>query len=255
MVTPISADATGVPVSRLTFVSCVNRPEVARNCLLASPCLQPAAGHQVVLASEMTSAGQGALWGARLARYSWMVLLHQDVYLPEGWDRRFLVSLTEAERRFPGVAVAGVYGVRADRTHTGHVFDRDRWLGQPVREPEAVRSLDELLLAIRLDAGVLPDPALGWHLYGTDVCLQAQALGWPAVVLDAPCEHRASLLREPDGRDPRHVAHMQPVVQAFNASVRYFTARWRQALPVTTTVATLTEGFQYTLPVQADVVP
>jgi len=255
VVIQISADATGAPVSKLTFVSCVNRPEVAQSCLLASPCLQPAVGHQLMLATGMSSAGQGALWGARLARHRWMVLLHQDVYLPDGWDQRFMASLAKAEERYPDLAVAGVYGVRADQTHAGRVFDRDRWLGQPVQEPEAVRSLDELLLAIRLDAGVLPDPALGWHLYGTDVCLQAQALGWPAVVLDAPCEHRASLLREPDGSDPNHVAHMQPVVQAFNVSVRYFTARWHHALPVTTTVATLTEGFQYTLPVQADVVP
>ena len=241
----------GVSVSRLTFVSCVNRPEVAQQCLLASPCLQPAVGHQVVLASGMSSAGQGALWGARLARHAWMVLLHQDVYLPEGWDRQFLSSLAEAERRFPGVAVAGVYGVRADHTHAGHVFDRDRWLGQPGQAPEKVRSLDELLLAIRLDAGVLPNSELGWHLYGTDLCLQAEERGSPAVVLDAPCEHRASLLREPNGRDPSHVAHLQPVVQAFNASVRHFTVRWRQALPITTTVATVTEGFQYTLPGEA----
>lgn len=234
--------------AKLTFVSCVNRPEVAQRCLLASPCLQPEQGHQLILASGMTSAGQGAQWGARLARHHWMVLLHQDVYLPEGWDTRFLVSLAAAEQAFPGVALAGVYGVRADSTHFGHVFDRDRWLGEECLLPEKVRSLDELLLAVRLDAGLLPDPGLGWHLYGTDVCLQAEAKGLPAVVLDAPCEHRASLLREPDGRNAVHVAAMQPVVDAFNASVRRLTAVWPQAMPVTTTVATVCDGFQYALP-------
>ncbi len=238
----------GVHVTKLTFVSCVNRPEVAHRCLLASPCLQPQQGHQLILASGMASAGQGALWGARLARHNWMVLLHQDVYLPAGWDTRFLASLAAAEQALPGVAVAGVYGVRADQAHVGHVFDRDRWLGKASLLPEKVRSLDELLLAVRLDAGLLPDPGLGWHLYGTDLCLQAEAKGLPAVVLDAPCEHRASLMREPDGHNTGHVSAMQPVVDAFNASVCRLTAMWPQALPVTTTVATVYDGYQYVLP-------
>ena len=184
-----------------------------------------------------------------------MVLLHQDVYLPAGWDTRFLDSLAVAEQAYPGVAVAGVYGVRADQTHVGHVYDRDRWLGKENLLPEKVRSLDELLLAVRLDAGLLPDPELGWHLYGTDLCLQAEARGLHAVVLDAPCEHRASLMREPNGNNAGHVVAMRPVVDAFNASVRRLTTMWPQAMPVTTTVATVYDGFQYALPVAAGAEP
>jgi hypothetical protein len=184
-----------------------------------------------------------------------MVLLHQDVYLPAGWDTRFLDSLAVAEQAYPGVAVAGVYGVRADQAHVGHVYDRDRWLGKENLLPEKVRSLDELLLAVRLDAGLLPDPGLGWHLYGTDLCLQAEAKGLLAVVLDAPCEHRASLMREPNGNNAGHVVAMRPVVDAFNASVRRLTAMWPQAMPVTTTVATVYDGFQYALPVAAGAEP
>lgn len=238
-------------MQQLTFVCCVNRPEVAKRCLLASPCLAPGRGHQLVLASGMGSAGEGFAWGARLARHRWVVLVHQDVYLPEGWDVAFAASLAEATARFPMLAVAGVYGVRADGVHAGHVFDRDRWLGESPVAAQAVRSLDELLLAVRVDTGVAPDRGLGWHLYGTDVCLRAQSLGWAAAVIDAPCEHRASLVRDVGAASVAQREALLPVVAAFNASARRLAALWPQAMPVVTPVATLTTDFELTLPLLA----
>lgn len=234
-------------MEHLTFVSCVNKAEVAKSCLLASPCLAPGRGHQLILVSGMPSAGAGARWGAKLARHPWMVLLHQDVYLPEGWDVQFLAGLRAASREFPALAVAGVYGVRADGSHAGHVYDRDCWLGSPLEAAERVRSLDELLLAVRLDSGIGPDPALGWHLYGTDVCLQAEAAGLDAVVLHAPCEHRASLVREVASLNAEEKAQWQPGVDAFNASVETFCKRWSQALPVVTPMASVDEGYRLSI--------
>lgn len=235
-------------MQQLTFVCCVNRPEVARRCVLTSPCLAPQRGHQLVLASGMGSAAEGFAWGARLARHEWMVMLHQDVYLPEGWDVVFAASLAAAVAKWPMLAVAGVYGVRADGVHAGHVFDRDRWLGELPVPAQAVRSLDELLLAVRLDTGLAPDRGLGWHLYGTDLCLRAQSEGWGAAVIEAPCEHRASLLRDVGAATAAQREALAPVVAAFNASARRLAELWPQAMPVVTPVAALDTGFELTLP-------
>lgn len=229
-------------MTRLSFVCCVNQAQVARDCLLASPCLQPGHGHQLVIAQGMGSAGEGFRWGRELARHPWLVLLHQDVFLPPGWDEVFVSALQAAERRFARLAAAGVYGVRANGTHVGHVYDRDRWLGHSPVETEQVRSLDELLLAVHRDSGLAVAPELGWHLYGTDLCLQAEAAGQVALVLDAPCEHRSALPRTLQAHDDTAAAALQTQVDAFNRSARVLAARWPTALPVTTAVATIEHG-------------
>jgi len=35
------------------------------------------------------------------------------------------------------------------------------------------------------------DPSFGWHLYGSDLCLQARHLGLPVVAVDALCMHNS----------------------------------------------------------------
>jgi hypothetical protein len=54
-----------------------------------------------------------------------------------------------------------------------------------------VESADEVLLAVRANGPVRFDPALGFHLYGTDACLTAHRLGLRNVVVDAPAFHNS----------------------------------------------------------------
>ena len=49
--------------------------------------------------------------GRQTGRHEWNVFVHQDVWLPEDWDRRIARQLHEAEARFGPIGVAGVYGV------------------------------------------------------------------------------------------------------------------------------------------------
>ncbi len=229
-------------IAPVTFVCCVNRPEVARSCLLASPCLAAGTRHQVLIAQGMRSAGDGFAWARQLATNPWIVLVHQDVYLPPDWDRTFAVGLQAAQSAFARVAIAGVYGVRSDGEHVGHVFDRDRWLGHAPVRPQRVRSLDELLLAVRSDRGLRVDPALGWHLYGTDLCLQAEATGQDAVVIDAACEHRSTLPRALPAADAATPSALQEQIAAFNASASALASRWPSAMPVSTPVTVVDHG-------------
>ena len=135
--------------ARLSFVACVSDEEVLRTNLLASPCLGTGSGHEVILVKNCPSAADGLNLGLARSSGEWVIALHQDVFLPDGWDRRLALQLREAERRFGPVGVAGVYGVGPARElsvslaaeRIGRVLDRGRLLcdgpGLPARLPRS----------------------------------------------------------------------------------------------------------------------
>ena len=228
---------------RFSVVCCVNRPAVARSCLLASPCLAPGVGHQLLLVGGAGSAGAGMATGLALAHHGWLVMVHQDVYLPPGWDVRFGQALDAALAQHPNLAVAGVYGVTAAGAHVGHVLDRGRWLGEPLAGAVPVRSLDELLLAVRVGSGLCAAAELGWHLYGTDLCLAAETRGWVAAVVDGPCEHRSELPRMEGALGAAERGYLRAAAGAFGHSADALLRRWPHAAPVHTPVMSLESNF------------
>ena len=125
--------------------------------------------------------------------------VHQDVHLPDGWDQNLAEQIREAERRFGPIGVAGVYGASeviapADLTQPlgveriGWVVDRGLELRDGPELPAPVATLDELLLVVRRNSDLRFDAALGLHLYGADICLQALERGLGASFWAAhPC--------------------------------------------------------------------
>ena len=97
--------------SSLSFVACISDDELLQSNLLASPCLSHDSPHDVILVRRCKSAGDGLNLGVRQAKPEWVACIHQDVCLPQGWDRKLLDQLREAERQFRRIGVAGVYGV------------------------------------------------------------------------------------------------------------------------------------------------
>ena len=177
--------------------------------------------------------------GIERARHEWVVWVHQDVFLPAGWDRCLAQQLDEAERRFGPIGVAGVYGVgeviaRSDDStqplaaeRIGWVVDRGRMLRDGPELPARVATLDELLLIVRRDSGLRFDPALGFHLYGADICLQAREQGLAVVALAAPCHHNSRSVGLPE---------------AFFASAEVFARKWSHRLPVATPCVVIDRG-------------
>jgi hypothetical protein len=216
-------------VSDFIFVSSVSRWDVAHERLLASPCLR-AGAQRLVLHVNVGSAAEAVnavLEGRPPQR--WLVWLHQDVYLPEGWPTVFAQRLQEAQVRWPALAVAGVYGVHGSgpqALRAGHVLDRGRLLREPAPLPHAVDSLDELLVAVRTDCGLRMDPALGFDFYATDLVLQAQAQGLCAAVVDAYCEHWSDT--------PLTGSASAALAQRICASAAVFEHKWEKRLPVCT---------------------
>jgi hypothetical protein len=218
-----------------SFVACVsNRPALKRN-LLASPCLGAGSRHEVILIKNCPSAAAGLNFGLETAKCEWVVCVHQDDYLPKGWDRCLARQLLEAERRFGPVGVAGVYGVgevespRSPRlplgaTRIGWVVDRNRVLRDGTDLPTRVATLDELLLVVRRDTTMRFDSDVGFHRYGADICMQARERGLAVVALEALCHHNSASVGLPD---------------AFFASAEVFARKWRHRLPVATPCAVI----------------
>jgi hypothetical protein len=231
---PVSDD-----LPHLSFATCLSSRETLRTNLLASPCLRPGTAHQVIAVEGCPSAADGLNAAIHHAKHELLVCVHQDVYLPEGWDRCLAQHVREAERRFGPIGVAGVYGVGEAGEVTGEKGQAPRCAAEPVRScqrigwvvdrgrvlrdgpelPARVATLDELLLVLRRDSPLRFDPALGFHLYGADICLQAAERRLAVVALGALCHHNSRSVGLP---------------AAFYQSAEVFARKWSHRLPVAT---------------------
>jgi len=206
----------------LSFVACVSNQATLEANLLRSPCLAPDGPHELLLMRGCASAAEGLNRGIERAMNSVVVCLHQDVYLPRGWARRFWRKYDQAREEFGKVGVFGVYGVRCQNgtvARAGHVVDRDRLLQEKIPLPATVDTLDELLLALPKGSPLRFDPGLGFHFYGADVCLTAREQGLRAAVVDSLCYHNSP-----------HVG----LGADFYESARTFATKWSRRLPVAT---------------------
>ena len=204
----------------ITFVACVNDDDQLGSNLLRSPCLDPGTPHELILMRGQTSAADGFNTALEKARHDLVVFVQQDIYLPRGWDSRFVEQLHAAERQFGPLGVAGVFGYTfgpEGKRDFGRVLDRQLLYDMPTPLPAGADGLDEIVLAVRRDTPLRFDPSLGFHLYGADLCLQTRRLGLPVAVLDAPCLHNSLF------------AYLPP---AFHAARERLLAKWPDVRPL-----------------------
>jgi hypothetical protein len=178
---------------KFTLISAVNNESVLNSCLLSSPCASRA--EAVLLRRGFRSAALAYNAAIEEARTDVVVLVHQDVFLPEGWDTQMERALQQLEQEDPHWAVAGIWGVMPSGEGTGYLYCAGlaRTLGQEFSRPVAVRTIDEALLVLRKSSGLRFDEAIpGYHLYGTDLCLQAEARGMKCYALAAFCIHNTN---------------------------------------------------------------
>jgi hypothetical protein len=55
--------------------------------------------------------------------------------------------------------------------------------------PAAATGLDDIVLVLPRETPLRFEPSLGFHLYGTDICLRARECNLTVAVLDLPCLH------------------------------------------------------------------
>jgi glycosyltransferase involved in cell wall biosynthesis len=212
----------------LSFIVCVSDETLLAENLLASPCLQAGSPHEVISLLKAPNAADGLNFALERAEHDWLVLVHQDVYLPPGWDRLAMQQLRQAERRFGTIGIAGVYGVgevrkvasvplRAERI--GWVVDRGRELRQGGELPAPVAILDELLLILPRHTPFRADPALGVPSLRGRPVPPGPAAGPGRAGSRVPCHHRS-----------RNIG----LNGAFFDSARAFRQKWAGGLPIAT---------------------
>jgi hypothetical protein len=182
------------------------------------------------------------IWGATAASTAYhdaiasakadiVVFSHQDVYFPEGWFARLKVICERLSSTDPSWAVAGLSGMTPEGEWFGHMWDSGLGTvcGGPFNPPRNVASLDEAVLIVRRASGALFDPALpSFHLYGTDIVLEAQKAGMKSYVIDLPVIHNSKATVCLD--------------RTYVAAYRFMIRKWKAVLPLPTVIVQLTRN-------------
>lgn len=133
-------------------------------------------------------AGLNRLINQSVGRY--IVLCHQDIRMLNDDKSTLLSRLNELEQRDSAWAVVG----NAGKTHSGdykiRISDRHGKDQNRGPFPAKVVSLDENFMVLKRSALLgLSTDLTGYHLYGTDICIQANVRGRQAYVIDFHLEH------------------------------------------------------------------
>jgi hypothetical protein len=182
------------------------------------------------------------IWGASAASAAYskaileaeadiLVFAHQDIHFPAGWFEQLPRTCATLSSLDPSWAVAGVFGAAADGRLMGHVWDSAlaRVCGDPFGSPQEIASLDEVVLIVRRASGVSFDAALpSFHLYGTDIVLEARKAGLKSYVIDLPVIHNSKPVLRLD----------RTYVEAY----RFMVAKWDAVLPWPTVIVKLSRN-------------
>lgn len=213
----------------LTFVVSVNNAEVLRKNLLNSPVFAVRHPHRIIIREGFQSAALAYNSALAEAKGGIIVFVHQDLWLPDGWDERFTSEFRALEKRCR-MGVAGCYGITADGLQAGHVYSNGlkRELGS-IGRPKEVVSLDEIILAFRKETGLKFDPFMpNFHLYGTDICLEASQRKLKCFAVSEICLHNSVAIKK--------------LPSEFWAAAEYLRTKWKGRLPVRTSCATIHAG-------------
>jgi hypothetical protein len=213
-----------------SLIAAVNNESVVRDNLLRSP--DVAYARDVLLKRGFANAGAAYNSGLAEARADLLIFVHQDVYLPPGWISVLEDWICKVSASDPTWAVLGVIGINCHGEAHGHVYSTGlrRNVGKSFDSPVPVHSMDEMVIILRRDSGLYFDAKLpGYHLYGTDICLQSLQRGFPCFVIDNFCVHNSNGMRR------------LPV--PFWRSYAYLRSKWFDRLPITTLCVTIRSSF------------
>jgi SAM-dependent methyltransferase len=191
---PLDALARPAPMQPFSVIVPVTRPRQYELNVACSPGLREI-GAEIVPVTGATSAAHAYRAGAARASHAWRMMVHQDVYFPVGTG--FLLSRCFGAFEAAGatmlpIGFAGLDAADGALRQVGQVIDRTSLFSHP--SSGAAVSIDEFAVALHRDAAVGIDASLGWHLWATDLCLQAAALaGQPvAQVVGVPLFHNST---------------------------------------------------------------
>jgi hypothetical protein len=213
---------------KITFVVAMNNREVFENNFLASACLRGAHAHEVVVQERFMSAPKAYNEALERSSNDLIVFCHQDIYFPDGWLEDLRRALDYLAIHDPDWGVLGCSGMTVDRHHWRYLYSSGLGVsGAPLEHPKPVQTLDEIVLILRKSSGLRFDEQLPhFHLYGTDICLQASRRGMKSYVVSAFCIHNT------------HQALVLPT--EFYECCNHIRRVWSDCLPIQTTCVRIT---------------
>jgi len=121
-----------------------------------------------------------------------IIVSHDDISFKGLTFLDLILEIEKALQQDPRVAVYGIAGCTEGFRDVGHFRDattEHRW---GFVNEEKVISLDEVFLVIRNGQGIgVSEELSGFHLYGTDLCLNAGRAGKACRVIDFPVIHHS----------------------------------------------------------------
>lgn len=126
------------------------------------------------------------------ARGQYIIICHQDILI-EFDDRAILEKrIREIDKLDPAWGVLGNAGAN-NLFKVSMVVTENGRLQRTGTLPSHVHSLDENFLLVKSEANLAVAGDLsGFHLYGTDICLVAECLGWNCYAIDFNITHKSS---------------------------------------------------------------
>jgi glycosyltransferase involved in cell wall biosynthesis len=213
-----------------SLVVASNSEEILRGNLLHSSEVNSA--KEILIQRNPINASSAYNEGLAKSTGDVVVFAHQDVYLPPGWDAQLRKNILQLTKKDPQWGVAGLYGMTHAGQDVGYVYSTGlkRFIGEPFEKPITVSNLDEMLLIIRRDSQLHFDESLqGFHLYGVDICLEAETMGMNNYIIPCFAVHNSNGIKWlPFG---------------FWRAYIYMQNKWKCRLPIATTCTTITQGY------------
>jgi hypothetical protein len=227
---------------RIHIYACVRSSdaELLESNLARSPEIASGEVGLTVLWNQTSAAGAYAR-AMETASAETLVFTHADVYFTEGWFNRLAWEVERLGRLDHDWAVASVSGVTPSGEWVGRIWDcslaplfarlykNSGIYGKALAAPVQIASLDESAFIVRRAAGITFDSNIpDFHLYGTDLVLEAERRGKRSYGLDMPILHNAKpgLQLSPE----------------FIQSYKYMARKWRDRLPIITPYGILTSN-------------
>lgn len=182
------------PRASFSIIAPINRPWQAELNILRSPGLEEVGAE--ILCVTAQNAAEAYEKGCRQAKHPWRILVHQDVYFPPGSGygiSQHLGTLDALGAHHGPVGFAGLETSTKEGTsrYAGLVIDRTTLFDHQPSNHAA--SIDEFAVAMHENSHLKIDPNLGWHLWATDLCIQAErsAKTQPARIVNVPLFHNS----------------------------------------------------------------
>ncbi len=216
-------------IEPITFVVAVNKRDILQANLLASPCLLGPHPHQIILQENFPSATAAYNDAIEKSANDLIVFCHQDMFFPLSWISELQQTIRSLEARDPNWGVLGCCGITSDGQYRGYVYSSGvEIIGGP-GEPAEIQTLDEIVLVLRKSSRLHFDRDLPhFHLYGTDICLQAAARGMKSYAISILCIHNT------------YQGFVLP--KEFFECCEHVKKVWKQFLPIQTTCIRITNS-------------